>query len=419
MKRSLRAALAVLLALSSVPAFAEKPNIKLGQLALHPYYSIKATYDDNIYLVPKDDRSGQVGGGVRHSWIMTNTLGLGAELPVGEMHKLKAAYEVRSDVYSRQSSANNAFTQKADGSYDFKGARSKANVFDSYLNTQDPQFNPNNTAVAGELTTRKRRWQNTVGASAEYFLGEKFFFGVDAQNTVQKYLDTTYAAQLNRSEGQAGVKTGYKIQPKTRVYVSGHRAVTHYSAGKSLDHASNHHDWLLNGGVEGEFTAKLKGQIQSGMSYRKHDTDDSKNLTRAQIKTVTRNWIVSVGLQYKPTENDTVKLKANRAVNDAITGGNYYITNGATLDMAHKMNKVTVGAAGGVQIDKYSETTTVGGVTANRRDDTYSGSANVAYDIQDWLAVKADYTHQARFSIFSHQYNYRDNKTSLELKVSF
>jgi hypothetical protein len=416
MKRSLLAVAAILLAL---PAAAEKPNIKLGQAALHPYYSIKGTYDDNIYLVPKSDLSGKVGGDVMHSWIISNNAGLGAELPVGEMHKFKAAYDARYDAYTRDPSANNAVTQKADASYDFKGSRSKARVFDSYLNTRDPQFDPFANAVVGELISRQARWQNTFGVSAEYFLGEKFFFGADAQNTVQKYLDSAMSAQLNRSEGQAGVKTGYKIQPKTRVYVSGHRAVTHYSAGQGTDHAANHKDWLLNGGVEGEFTAKLKGQVQSGLSYRQHDKDASKTVARDQLKTVTRNWIVSAGLQYKPTEADTIKLIARRAVNDAVSGGNYYITNGASLDLAHKMNKVTVGGSAGMQVDKYSETTTVGGVTANRRDDTYSGGVNATYDIQEWLAVRADYLHQSRFSIFSHQYNYRDNKTSLELKVSF
>ncbi|MEK6560451.1 MAG: hypothetical protein AABZ07_01840, partial [Nitrospirota bacterium] len=70
MMRNARLALAVLLLAQSIPASAgmmsglsgmmsgltdlKKPNIKIGQLALHPYYGLTLSYDDNIYRVPPD-----------------------------------------------------------------------------------------------------------------------------------------------------------------------------------------------------------------------------------------------------------------------------------------------------------------------------------------------------------------------------
>jgi len=418
MKRLACNVAALVLALASLPAFAEsdKPNIKLGQLALHPFYGIAATYDDNIYLVPRNiDNHAVQGGGIRGSWIMTNRLGLGAELPVGEMNKFKADYEVRSDVYKTQPSANNAISQKANGSYDFKGSWLKPRIFDSYINSQDRAFTPNNTAVAGELVARERRWQNTAGASAEYFLGEKFFIGADGSDTVQKYLSKVLSKKLNRSEVVFGFKTGYKLAPKTRLYVAGHRSMTHYNAGVAADHVANSRAWLADAGVEGELTPKLKGQIQGGFVYRQHDHDNAFALR----KSVARTWTTMVSLDFKPTQSDTIKLSANRGLVDAITGGNYYTTTGGTLDIAHTLNKVTFGLNGGAQNDKYSEVITAGGLTAQRRDNTYSVGAKLDYKIQEWLIASANYKRLARYSNFSREYNYKDNRSTVELKLAF
>jgi hypothetical protein len=413
-------------------AASDKPNIKIGQLALHPYYGITGTYDDNIYLVPRDKNHNAVaGGGVRGSWIMTNNVGLGADLPMGEMHKFSANYDVRSDVYKTQSSANNAITQKADGAYDFKGSRSKFRAFDSYLNTSDPAFNPNNTVITGELVDREHRWNNTVGGNAEYFLGDKFFAGVDGGHTIQKYLSRSLGEKLNNYALSVGGRLGYKILPKTRFYVSAHRQIVHYTVTKNITsatettaagdtifvqpHVANHKDWMVDGGFEGQLLPKVTGRLQGGYIYRRHDKDNAF----ARRRPISRNATVSVGVDYKPTERDTVKLTANRALTDAVSGGNYYVTTGGLLDISHKWDKVLVGLFGGVQIDKYSEAITSGGLTANRRDDIYTGGARAEYKVQEWLTLLAGYKNMSRFSLFSQQFNYKDNRTSAEARVTF
>ncbi|MFA6003353.1 MAG: outer membrane beta-barrel protein [Elusimicrobiota bacterium] len=411
---------AILLAISMAGAASAEPQgIMLGALALHPSYSITGTYDDNIYLVPPNkDGHAVAGGGKRGSWILTNKLGLGLSLPVGDANKFTAGYEARSDVYRAQPSGNNAISQKANGAYNFKGSIIKARLFDDYLNTQDPQFNPNNTAVMGELVARERRWQNTAGGMVEYGLGDKFFLAGDGQHTVHKYLSRTMGDKLNRFESLFGVKTGYKVAPKTRVYVGMHRQIVHYSVthgDSAQQHVANHKDWLVDGGVEGDFTAKLKGQLQAGGAYRQHDKDNAY----AQEHRITRNWTVKANLNYKPTSNDVVNLSANRGLNDAVSGGNFYVTTGGSLDVAHTFKKLTLGLNGGMQTDKYSETITLGGLTAMRRDDTYSAGAKVDYKIQEWLLAGVAYKHMRRFSVFSQQYNYKDSQTSTTLSVAF
>ncbi|MDD5658051.1 MAG: outer membrane beta-barrel protein [Elusimicrobia bacterium] len=421
-------------ALLALPAQAEsgKPNIKLGQLALHPYYGISAIYDDNIYLVPKnEDGHAVAGGGVRGSWIMSNNLGLRADMPMGETQKLAASYDLRSDIYKAQSSANNAVTQKAGGAYDFKGARTKLRLSDDYVNTSDPAFNPNNTAVAGELVTREKRWNNAAGGGVEYFLGDKFFAGIDGAHSIQKYLSRSLGQKLNNYALSFGGRAGYKLLPKTRAYLGVHRSITHYSVTRDIsditettaagdvikvqDHVANHKDWLVDAGVEGSIAPKVTGRVQGGYVYRRHDKDNSD----ARRRPISRNATVSVGVDYKPTERDTVKLTANRGLVDAVTGGNYYLTNGGVLDLSHKWDKITVGLAGGLQVDKYSEAITSGGLTANRRDAVYTGAARCEYRIQEWLAANLGYKNVSRFSNFSRQFNYKDNRTSAELRLSF
>lgn len=415
----------------------KKPNIKIGLLEIHPYYGLTLTYDDNIYKVGRDKIDGSrtsclpgnaaaCSGGWRGSLTTVNNVGSNFKLAVGETHTFNAGYDFTSSKYATQSTANDAISQTASGSYNFKGAAVNAALFDNFTNTQDPAFNPNKTTLGGELVERQRRWQNTVGAALEYSLGERFFVGLDGQNTVHKYLDRTLGGLLNRSEGLAGGRIGFKIQPKTKVFLAVHRGVVHYSAipadrsraNNTFVRAANHKDWNADIGVEGQLSAKLKGRVAGGFHYGKYDADDLANNQRY----VVREAQGSVSLAYKPTERDDINLSANRAVNEAVSGGLYFISTGLNLSAAHSMRKVTLGVNGGYQVDKYSQSITlpaVGGSSANRRDDTYTAGFKVDYKIQEWLMTGVSYQHKSRFSIFSDQFNYANNLTSWNVKVTF
>ena len=415
MTKTLRV-LAVLLA--AVPASAG--NIKLGGVAINPYYGLEARYEDNIYRVPKNINNHAVaGGGVRGSWIMSNNLGLKLSAPIGEMHKVKAMYDVTFKNYKVQPRANNAINQKVGVGYEFKGSKLGAKLTNDYVNTQDPAFNPNGTVVNGTLVQRERRWQNTLAGEAEYTLGDKFFAGVDAQTDRKQYLNrsggaTSLANTLNTSEVTFGVKGGYKVAPKTKVFVAVHRTLLHYTEETRQD---NHRDWDVDFGVEGKLAPKLKGLVQAGFNYVQFDKDGA-NPTRARI---CRHFQTLVKLDYAVTDKGTFVLAANRATNDSsTTGSRYFISGGANLAYNHKFGKLGAGVNGGVQIDRYSDAiVTTGTATKTRRDDNYTLGAKADYKIKDWASTGAFYTHNARFSTFSRQFNYRDNITGVNAKLSF
>lgn len=408
-------ALAVLL--SSVPASAG--NIKVGGVALNPYYGAEARYEDNIYRVPKNENNHAIaGGGVRGSWIFSNNLGLKLAAPVGEKHKFNAGYDVTFENYKAQPKANNAINQKADVGYEFKGSKLGAKVNNAYVNTQDPAFNPNGTVVGGDLVQRERRWQNTAKASLEYTLADKFFAGVDAQTDRNQYLNrnggaNSLANTLNRSEVNAGVFGGYKIAPKTKIFAAVHRTLLHYTEETRQD---NHRDWDVDFGIEGKLSAKLKGLIQAGFNYI-HFDKDSTNPTR---QTISRHFQTLVKLDYAVTDKGQFILAANRGTNDSsTTGSRYFVSSGANLAYNHRFGKLGAGVNGGVQIDRFSENITTGGATKTRRDDNYTLGAKTDYKIKEWASVGASYTHNARFSTFSRQFNYRDNITGVNAKLSF
>jgi hypothetical protein len=395
-------------------------NLMLGPAKLTPSYGFETRYEDNIYRVPRDiNRTAVAGGGVRGSWIFANDIGLRAEVPVAENQKLNVGYNATFENYTTQSKANNAINQKADASYEFKGSKTMAKVYDNYVNTRDPQFNPNGTSVNGALVQREARWGNSAGAAVEYYLGDKFFAGLDVDSSVNRYLNraggaSSLANLLNNSILTFGAKAGYQIAPKTRVFTAVHRRAVHYTERTRQD---NHRDTLVDVGAEGQFTEKLKGLIQAGYIYQGYDLDT----TNRNRKTVGRQWSVLTQLDYRPTEHCQFVLMANRGTAEAATSGSrYFVTSGVNLAYNHKFGeKVTGGIRGGVQYDRYSDDFTFGTETKVRRDDTYQIGAKLDYKVSEWLTTGASFTNTDRYSTFSRQYNYRDNVTGINARVSF
>ncbi|PIR15974.1 MAG: hypothetical protein COV48_11405, partial [Elusimicrobia bacterium CG11_big_fil_rev_8_21_14_0_20_64_6] len=71
------------------------------------------------------------------------------------------------------------------------------------------------------------------------------------------------------------------------------------------------------------------------------------------------------------------------------------------------------------QFDRYSDVITQGTETKTRRDDNYTFGLKTDYKIKEWASVGSSYTNNARFSTFSRQFNYRDNITAINAKLSF
>ncbi len=440
MLRFMTALVALTVALSAPPARASvwedlaelNPNLKAGSLEFHPYYGIKGTYHDNIYKVNRDKADGTrhgclsnssnaCSGGVRGSWFVTNNVGFNATLPFGGRHALGAGYDLSTNNYRIQTRANDSVSQSVKGQYDFKGELFTARVWDNFTNTEDPPYNPQAPVLApkvgGELVARERRSQNTVGGELERALGDKYFVAGTAQSARDKYVNPALARLLDRSEQRYGFRTGYKIMPKTRLYIGGQRGLTHYSAGRK---GANHKDWNADAGVEGELTAKIKGRFSAGYSLARYD-DDNQNLSPSNKSGV---WTLGLGLGYKVLPRTSVDLSASRLRQEA-TAVRYYVSNNVSLGVTQSIDKLTVAASGGFTQDKYSDPQAVpvlfglNVLNGQRRDDTYTAGVSLGYSLFRWLALTADYRHTLRHSTIPELYNYADNMSSFGLRAQF
>lgn len=387
----------------------KQPNIRLGQLEIHPYYTIQEAYDSNIYLVPRDQADGvTVGGGVVGSWILKNILGLRLNLPIHRVHHVSMGYDFEAQSYSSQPAANNNLRHRANFLYKFTSAYGiSAGAQDAYVNTTDQAFS--------ELIRREKRWQNTAAANVAYAPDNgRMNAAADYADTVHKYLGSALGAALNRSEQSAGLKVGYKAQPKTNIFAAYHRGIVHYSVVRrptAVDKNNKSHNMDL--GVEGDLLANLTGIIKTGLAYRKYDGAPIGG------SRVTRDWTFSTQLIYQPISRTTVNLAVSRAFQESTAANNrYYIANDVFLDAHHALPyKLTAGAQFGVAVNKYPEAQTISGLTATRRDDIYTVGASLEYAMQEWLAAGASYTHRERNSNFSGQFNYMDHLTALSLSL--
>jgi len=410
--------LVMALAICAPTIASAKPNLQFGKLELHPYYKLQETYDSNIYMVPKDLSGVQVGGGVKSAWITDNNLGIEFVLPISAIHKVKAGYDFQALNYSRDPKTNNAINQKVNVGYDYKSGAYKANVMDAYVNTEDPAFSQD--------ASRERRWNNKFGMGGEYSpVGGNLFVGASFDHATDKYLSSVMAGMLNRYTQTYGVKGGYKIQPKTRAFMGYRREIVHYTVkGTNRPNSKSHY---VEFGVEGDIAPKLKGNITTGLGVRHYDNDGGRYIVNnvavgiRRTKTTTRNWTLGSMLSYKPMERSLVNLAVNRGYSESTFDRSaFYISNNVMLGYQHKLPmRLTAMADVSMGIDKYSETATVGGMTANRRDDIYQQKLGLDYEANDWATVGLSYLHRQKFSIFSGQYNYNDHQTSLFAKVKF
>ncbi len=377
----------------------EKPSLNL-QIELHPYYKLRQIYDSNIYMVPAGNPV--VGGGVVSSMIMQNNLGVRFDVPLSERHKFGGSYDFQATNYAKQSRGNNALDQSISLGYRYQPTRAVSlTLTDSYANTQDPAFS--------EIVVRERHWQNMAGVKLE-IEHKRLVTSLDFQDTMTKYLSPGLGGFLNHYELAFGGSLGLRLGPKSKVYTAYHRKILHYTAGRDAD-SKNH---AVDLGLSGELTSKLNGSVSAGYNVRRYDRDVTGSVRD------NRAWQSSVELSYRAARNTELHGTFTRVVNESTFGANrFYISNAGSLGLRQSLHKMSLGVEGSVGVDGYSDPVTAGGLTAKRRDHLYGLQLSADYDIRNWLAAGIGFKRLARFSNFSHQFNYVTNRTSAELRVTF
>jgi hypothetical protein len=381
----------------------KRPKLDLV-IEMRPFYELSQSYDSNIYLVPEDQADGsKVGGGVLGSWITGHRVGTKFNLPLSKRTKLSLLYAANFIVYATQPDANNAINQNLRVDFAHKGRRGTSwKVWEHFINTEDPAFS--------ELVARERRFQNTVGFEFDYARSRRLFLRPKAQHTVHKYVSKTLAASLNRFESDFGFDLGLRVQPKTRVFTSYGRQIIHYSAGRVI-HSKTHRAGI---GAEGKLAPRLKGTVRADAAFRRYDVPVT--VGGRSFNTVT----TAINLIYTPGRRFEMRFGASRAVTETTFALNrYYVANRLAFGATHKFRKLSLSLDASFQTDRYPESTTVAGISRNRRDDIYRGSLRADYKVRPWLQTGLSHTRAQRHSIFYDQFNYVNDTTNLTLRMSF
>jgi hypothetical protein len=319
-------------------------------------------------------------------------------------------YDAEFQNYSTQPGTNDTINQKAHADYSYSGAYGLTfKVGDKFENTTDQAFS--------ELIARNRRWSNLLESSLEYDpSGSRLTAGADGFQKNDKYVDTTLGGLLNRYEQQIGGWAGWKLQPKTKAYVSYHRGIIHYSvptpAGFFEKDSRSH---LFGAGVSGQLAPKLDGQVEGGYTYREYDKAAVTGASRIKNLPTVETRVI-----YRPEQFTTMTLDLSRKPQETIDPANqFYVENFVGLDVRHQFpRKIAAGLSGSIAIDKY-ENNQAGGPQGIRRDDIYQTGAWVEYDIQKWLTTGLAYLYRQRNSVFSSQFNYEDNQLSWNAALKF
>jgi hypothetical protein len=379
----------------------QTPNMHYGGLGLHPYYKFSEVYDSNIYLVPRNQSSGQVAG-VQSSWIAKNDLGLEANIPWRHLNNLSLGYDFESDVYTSAPSINDTINQMLHADFVREGARGMTyKAGDQYINTTDQ--------ASSELTQRARRWMNRAYVSADYApKNGRLVAGVDADHETDKYLDPIYGSELNRYQEDAGFNVGYMLQPKTKAYVSYDREIIHYTVnpppGVPEKDSKSH---IVAIGAIGQLSPKIEGQVEIGLDYRQNDVAPVSGADR-----INRTPTILTQVTYHPDQSDDLILALSRTFQETIYVNNaFYYANVASLELDHRFpHRVKAGMNVALGKNQYlnAQAIGLGSISGNRRDDLYQGGAFIEYDIQAWLSTRLSYVYNERDSTFSAQFNYQD-----------
>ena len=381
----------------------KRPKLNLV-IEMRPHYKLSHAYETNIFLVPPDTADGgKTGGGVLGSLITTNNVGSRFIFPFSKRSKATVFYDAEFINYGTQPQTNNAINQKVVSEFRHKGRRGTSwKISDSYINTEDPAFS--------ELVARERRYHNSAHFEFDYSRSRRFFIRPHATHDIHKYLSPTLGASLNRFEALIGTDFGVRLQPKTRLFASYNRQIIHYSAGRAA-HSKSH---ILGFGLEGKLAARLTGKINANVRLRRYDIPVT--VGSRQINTFT----TGMNLVYKPGRRLETRVGLSRTLTETTFGLNrFYIANRISLGFKHRFRKLSLSLTGSFQTDRYPESTTIGAVQANRRDDLYTAGLGWDYKLRPWLRMGLTYKRAQRHSVFSSSFDYKNDKTEFTMKLSF
>lgn len=341
-------------------------NLHYGALEIHPFVSVKETYDDNIFAVAKDSTS---------DWVNTITPGIKLVLPV-RRHLFTAEYNAVINSYSSYSSENTT-DQNAKVLADFKlGSLFGLTFSDTYTKGHEPRV----SSTSGQIEKFEK---NAPSVTATYQLADRSKIQVDYTRTQWNFMLSEYR---NRNEDLASAYFYYRFMPKTSAFVEYDWKNVVY------DQKANGLDSRVNSGFLGltwEMSASTRGTLKGGYLQKKFDAANKEEYG---------TWGASADISHAFSDDASLKIIGMRDVNESsAVGARYFVTTGAFAEYTHKLTyKISAVVRASYGVDDYSNA--IAPDTVARSDKTFLGGAGLKYQMQDWLEFVLDYNYRNRNS---------------------
>lgn len=381
----------IIAAVLLIPAAAgAQQNIKLGTMEVNPFMSTQESYDSNIYLTKHNAKGSSI-----------NRTSLGFELvqKVGSRLDLKGGYSMDILSYAVNTSTNNAVHHNV-----FFNAMARlpkdmtVSVDDKYKQTTDQ--------ATSETTERAERVENVAGVKLDAPLRGDFGFAVVLQNTYNNYLARANAA-LDRAENLMGFDVTYKVQPKTKAFLSYRYGDLNYENSITNDATYNNIDL----GITGNIAPKITGTVAAGMQARKYDED----IANAKEDITTMGF--SAQAIWKAMERTDVTVFAKRAnIESTYVNSRFYTSTMFDIGVTRQINKVKAGLGFAYEGVQYPEKTTT--TSPKRLDENTSVRLTADYNIQKWLSANAGFTYKNRNSNETRN-EYNDKVFTVGIKAMF
>lgn len=370
----------------------QKSNIHIGAVELHPFASLKQSYDSNVFLEPKGEED--------HDYITEITLGAESQMPLipqrQEDFMFKASYSADIIEYWNEKQTDRVDHNVA-GDLDFLFTNDlRLTIKDRFVRTADQPDS--------ERTALDKRFRNNLGTALTYdrekirLIGSYAFVRDD-------YIDTE---NLDKADHMFSGAVFYQIFSKTSILTEFNYGTISYDV--DLTNSDSRY-YQARGGVTGEILPKLTGIIKAGYRHSAYEEKNKKDFSGLALYGT---------LKYTTMERTEINFDALRTSQESSYSTNsHYISNRAELRLAHQLSeRLSVRGEGFYELNKYPDETTEASETARRKDALWGAGAGAGYEIKEWLLLSADYEFKRRDSNFS-IFDYKDNKVSLQVLVTF
>ena len=370
----------------------QKPNIHFGTLEIHPFSTLKQTYDSNIYLESKGDKN--------DDFITDITLGIEVQMPLiperEEDFTIQASYQADIIEFWRHNQ-NDRVDHTAKGLLDLKFTNDfQLKIEDNFRRTADP---PNN-----ERTALDDRTRNIFDTTIAYDR-EKIKFEGSFTITRDDYDDTN---NLDKNDNRFTAIVFYQISPKISLLSEYNFGTIDYDSNETNSNSKYHQ---LRFGAVGELWPKLTGTVKTGYKYVGYNESGKKDFSSVTL---------FGNIKYSVTERTVINLFAERTSEEsAYSVNSYYEINKIGADLTHQLSeRFWLNGTGSFQYNRYPAETTESSTTAKRKDTLWGLGTGLKYEIREWLVVNSDYEFKLRDSKFA-VYDYDGHKISAKVSATF